>query len=586
MLDTAGSPGRSIGFVLPWVALVLGAASTIVLSRAYGWATTYAAVSSLTSVVFLAAGLGLLFAGVATWLQRPVGSAGPLAALLGTVWLAPVWVGWQTGPAWVRSTAMPVVPFAPALLLHLVLALPTGRLASPVLRALVGAGYAVTAVCGALRAVTQHPYYDPYCWSNCTDNVFAVRVLPELGRPLSESASWVSAVLAVAAFVTAGARIRRWAVAAPLALAAAAEAAYSLALLLQPAEQPEDPGYLTLFCVRGTAYGLLTAGLGAEVLRRRRQQAAVGRLAEQLGDAPPLGSLQSVLTAALGDPGLRVVYWLPGRGQYVDMSGRAIEPRSDQEHAVTEIRRRGERVAAVVHRRKPHSDHDIARQIGSAARLAIDNERLRAEMLAQVDELRLSRVRIVEAADAERRRIERDLHDGAQQRLLALLFELRMAASTAEARGAPRRARVFRDLAEETRTALDELRELAHGIFPAVLDEAGLTPALWTLADASPVPLDMVAAPDVRLPRAVERVAYLVVSTVVETAARTDPAPSLTIALECGGQVLTVAVDGAVQGPYVHLTDRVGALGGALTSQAGRLRARIPYDLSEENPCV
>jgi len=268
------------------------------------------------------------------------------------------------------------------------------------------------------------------------------------------------------------------------------------------------------------------------------------------------------------------------------MSGRSVEPRSDREHAVTEIRRRDERVAAVVHRRGPHSDHDLARQIGSAARLAIDNERLRAEMLAQVDELRLSRIRIVEAADAERRRIERDLHDSAQQRLLALLFELRMAASAEAARNAPHRARVFGELAEETRTALDELRELAHGIFPAVLDEAGLTPALWTLADASPVPLDVVATPDVRLPRAVERAAYAVVTTAVETAAETDPAPPLTVALECDGHVLTVAVDGAVQGPYVHLTDRVGALGGTLTSQAGRLRARIPCDLTEENPCA
>lgn len=154
------------------------------------------------------------------------------------------------------------------------------------------------------------------------------------------------------------------------------------------------------------------------------------------------------------------------------------------------------------------------------------------------------------------------------------MFELRMAGSAARARGAQERAEVLTELAEETRVVLGELRELAHGIFPAVLDEAGLDAALWTLADTAPVPLELARSPGTRLPQPVERAAYLVVAGAAERARG-----PLTVTLEHEEERgrLTVTVDGAARAPYVHLADRVGALGGRIVSEAGLLRAEIPY---------
>ena len=122
-------------------------------------------------------------------------------------------------------------------------------------------------------------------------------------------------------------------------------------------------------------------------------------------------------------------------------------------------------------------------EIGAAARLAVDNERLRAEVLARVADLRASRARIVATADGTRQRLERDLHDGAQQQLLAASFELRQACSSAAASGDAELAARLTDASEQAQQALTELRDLAHGIYPAILTEAGLEPAVRSLAE-------------------------------------------------------------------------------------------------------
>ena len=135
-------------------------------------------------------------------------------------------------------------------------------------------------------------------------------------------------------------------------------------------------------------------------------------------------------------------------------------------------------MALVIHDAALSGARELEREIGAAARLAVDNERLRAEVLAQLEDLRASRARIVEAGDSARRRIERDLHDGAQQRLLTLSYELRLARADAEADGDEALAPLLAVDGEEVQAALAELRDLAHGIYPAILTEAGLGPAL------------------------------------------------------------------------------------------------------------
>jgi signal transduction histidine kinase len=212
--------------------------------------------------------------------------------------------------------------------------------------------------------------------------------------------------------------------------------------------------------------------------------------------------------------------------------------------------------------------NDLERELGSAARLAIENERLRADVLSRLHELRASRARIVDTADTERRRLERDLHDGAQQQLLAVSYDLRRALSQAD--GAL--ASALQAGIEEVEAALDELRELAHGIHPAILSEAGLDAALRTLADSARVPLEIVACTEERLPPAAEAAAYAVA---VEALERTDE-DGVVLRATRSGHTLVVDAEGTGIVPSVYLADRVGALGGTVAATPRGLRAEIP----------
>jgi signal transduction histidine kinase len=237
--------------------------------------------------------------------------------------------------------------------------------------------------------------------------------------------------------------------------------------------------------------------------------------------------------------------------------------------------RSGRTVAAVSH---AGSAPGFESHIGPAITLGLENERLQAELLAQLEELRASRARIVETADAERRRLERDLHDGAQQRLLALSYDIRLARASAEAGGDTAAEMTLATATEQTGAALEELRELAHGIYPAVLAEAGLAPALATLADTAPLPVQIRRADDRRYPAPVEAAAYFTVAEAIGDAARrgADRA-AVTVAPEGRQLVVTVEDNGTGRdAPMVTLADRVGALGGSLSIEQTACRAEIP----------
>jgi len=220
--------------------------------------------------------------------------------------------------------------------------------------------------------------------------------------------------------------------------------------------------------------------------------------------------------------------------------------------------------------------------LGPAITLGLENERLQAELFAQLEELRASRARIVETADTERRRLERDLHDGAQQRLLALSYDIRLARVSAEADGDTASQMTLAAAMDETGAALEELRELAHGIYPAVLAEAGVAPALATLADTAPLPIQILRADDRRYPAPVEAAAYFTVAEAVGDAARRGADRAVvTVDLEGGHLVVTVEDNGTGRdAPMAALTDRVGALGGSLFMKEAVCRAEIPCALS------
>jgi len=205
----------------------------------------------------------------------------------------------------------------------------------------------------------------------------------------------------------------------------------------------------------------------------------------------------------------------------------------------------------------------LAREIGTAARLAVENERLDATVRARLRELRESRARIVAAGDANRIRIERDLHDGAQQRLLAVSYELRLA------RGAVRdpdsaAASELDDAIQRLDRALIDLRELAHGIHPAVLTEAGLDAAIRTLAETSPLPIQLDASEGMRCAPPSESAAYLAVVEAIERA-RAGGADSLDVAVRRDRDKLRVDIEcdapSDTEG-WERIEDRVGAAGG------------------------
>jgi signal transduction histidine kinase len=299
------------------------------------------------------------------------------------------------------------------------------------------------------------------------------------------------------------------------------------------------------------------------------------------------GPVREMLAESLGDRTLSIAYWLPDREVFVDEAGRPVElPDPGSGRAWTAVERNGTRVAAIVHDAALDTGPELVHAAAAAAALALDNERLKADLRARVEELRVSRVRIVEAADAARRRLERDLHDGAQQQLVALALDLRLLKS--RLRG--NEAELLVDgLSAKLAVALAELRELARGIHPAILTDRGLGPALEALASRAPLPVTAEVDVDERLSAAIEAAAYFVVAEALTNVVKYAQATEARIEVRREGDTVFVEVDDdGVGGARIDagsglrgLQDRLSALDGTMTIHsppgAGtHLRARIP----------
>jgi signal transduction histidine kinase len=341
---------------------------------------------------------------------------------------------------------------------------------------------------------------------------------------------------------------------------------------------------LVTFIVLATVPLAFLAGF----LRSRLARVAVGELLLELPDNPSPGELRDALAKSLRDPSLTLAYWLPQFESWADLDGLAVElPAHGSGRATTFIDRNGARLAALLHDPALEAEPELLAAFGAAAGIALQNGRLYAEQRAHLEELKGSRARVIEAGQKERQRLERDLHDGAQQRLVALSLELSLLEKqlSGDANAQTRLDQARREIA----VSLEELRAVSGGLHPAVLSGHGLEVALESIAARAPVPVRLTVVLASRLPEPIEVAAYYVVSESLANVGKHAGATSVSIDVaRTNGLVVVEVVDDGVGGADTErgsglrgLADRVEAHGGRLrvwSPQGGgtRLRAEIP----------
>jgi signal transduction histidine kinase len=300
--------------------------------------------------------------------------------------------------------------------------------------------------------------------------------------------------------------------------------------------------------------------------------------------------MRAALSRALSDRSLSVLVWSPDATAYLDEVGQATDlPDHDPARSFTLLERQGQPLGAIVYDAALREDPALLSSVSAAAATSIENDRLQEEVQAQLAEVQASRARIVATADEQRQRLERDLHDGAQQQLVALAIDLRSARLRVDPAVQPELARTLLGASARADSAISELRELARGIHPTVLTEAGLAAALESLAQRAQFPVTVEAPLPARLPAAVEATAYFLVAEALTNSAKHARAREAWVRAELIGDRLHIEVaDDGIGGADVAggtgirgLADRVAALNGSLRleSPAGggtRLVAEIP----------
>jgi signal transduction histidine kinase len=560
------------------------------------WATVLAGLASVASTVILAMqsdelvrpGLQAflvnwitvpyLIGGVLAWWRRPASRLGPLMIATAFV-MALTALQWSSVPV-LFSIGHLVDMLPAAMFVHVFLAFPTGRVEGRLRQGVVLAGYGIAVVLQIVKvALGVNP-----------DNLLAVAISSAAADRIEQfQLGAMSGVLLLSAALlltrgrAAGRPRRRPAV---LLVDAFGLALVMLALLYLAALRGW-PHFETIRHVAFVTLGLAPVAFLLGLLDARLARTAIGGLLMELR-ADPTGDLREPLARALHDPSLRLAYWLPQYDTWADPEGRAVTLRGPDDGRTTRvIYRNDEPVVALEFDRSLEDEQELVDAVAAAAGIALENSRLHADLRARLHELRGSRVRVIEAGQKERQQLERNLHDGAQQRLVALALELGLLAD-GSASTADTKARLMQAKREVT-VSLDELRDVAHGLHPAVVSGHGLAVALESLAARAAVPVALTIGIDGRLPEHVEVAAYYVVSeslTNISKHARANTAAVVITGIP--GRVVVEVVDDGIGGADTEqgsglrgLADRVEALGGRLRiwSPPGggtRLEAEIP----------
>jgi signal transduction histidine kinase len=573
---------RRLGWFAAWPAgLALGVTTAVLTSRdpAYAFAG-----SGVQIVVELLAGYALIASGL-LWIRcRRSGTLGMLYVGAGCGWFLVEWNNPGVGAPLVFTVGLVLYVSTPPLLAHALLATP-GPAPRVARRAVIAIAYA-----GSLLGLGLLPalVYDPGAQgcSQCPRNLLLVHGSPALYQQFNRVGIYIGLAWTVVALALLAGRLARSrsAVRRQLIPVLTPGCAY-LAIVAADFAASVHRGYLSNDSVdrwlrlgQAAALTLVALAPAWSWLRARRTRARLARLVVDLSSAPSPGGLGPALARSLGDPGVRIAYPIV-IGRYVDAGGRPVDPGPTS----TALQREGVEVAVVSHAPGLLDDPGLVETLTATARLALDHERLRAELLAHLAELRSSRERIVATGDRERRRLERDLHDGAQQRLVGLALALGLLSAQLEARPEPDPALLARvqEADRELHAALGDLRVLANGIFPAVLADEGLVAAVWALAEEEPGTIRIGALPEQRLDPAVESAAYRVIAEAVKHGVQTP----LSVAAHVTDELLVIEIVGdGSPADLTDLEDRLGALDGTLELEhaANRnmtMRAEIPCAL-------
>jgi signal transduction histidine kinase len=573
---------------IAFAALVAGAAASALVASSAHTPSRGAGIAIGLVITWSFVGTGLY-----AWWRRPTSRFGALMAAVGFTYLLGALTASDDSVVFTIGVLLASLYFV--VFAHMVLAYPEGRLERPSHARLLAAGYAL-AVIGPLPQLLWG-FTDRMNEScpDCPESALLIERNDTLRDVFNALTSVIGVVLVAIILVI---LLRRWRDATPpqrRALAPILWSGVAMLVLLATALGTDAAGisrltdllgWLSLIVFASVPWVFLISLIRSRVVRA----GAVSELLMRLGEAPGTGTLRARLAEALGDRSLQLVFWLDDKGCWVDSDGRTIELPADDHpaRAWTAVELEGRRVGAIVHDITLSEDPEMLRSVAAAAGLAMENERLQAQLRARVEELRTSRARIVEAGTHERRRLERNLHDGAQQRLVALSLTLRLAQG--KVHKDPERADELLSAAQQELTlALGELRELARGIHPAVLSDRGLGAALEALAGRAPVEVDLAEMPGDRLPEPIEAAAYFVVAEALTNVVKYAHASQATVRVSRrnGHAIVEVADDGIGgadpdRGSGLRgLADRISALDGrmSLDSPAGagtRLRAEIP----------
>jgi signal transduction histidine kinase len=573
-------PGRPVLWLIGALGVAAAAAAV-----AISLSSDHVSAPRITGALMAWITLAYVFAGLVAWWRRPGNRLGPLMIAAGFgVFLSSLTASNRALP-YTIGIAFDLA--AAVLFLHVFLAFPSGRLEGRLERILVGAGYFTAFVLQLVGMVLGG--FGP-------DNLLAVFDQAGAAYDLLRVQLLVLSAIAlggigvlVARRRRAGAPARRslgWLVDSfALALLLLAFLYTSAALgLLEGQAYFETIRRLTLFAI-GLAPIVFLIGL----LDARLARSAVGDLFVELRANPDSAALRDALARALRDPSLTLAYWLPEFDSWADVEGHPVElPDGAGSRAATLVADRdGRPVAALVHDASLREDPGLLEAVTAAAAIALENARLTVELRARLEELRGSRARLVEAGDSERRRLERNLHDGAQQRLVALALQLRLLES--RVRDDPAAAEMASAAGDELVRSLEELRELARGLHPAVL-EHGLGAALDALAARSKIPTSVRCDVSGRLPEAIELAAYFVAAEALTNVAKYAHASEASVRAWLDGAMAVVEVsDDGVGGADDSKGSGLRGLADRVEALDGRLRVVSPAGagtvVTAELPC-